>query len=296
MEPEGASHKKPPGEALLLLASYADSSGSATTQNSDTEESDDSAAVEEEGERGVKGQAVKEDSPPPRPASSFEDTTVARGNSNGNSSAGPGEVDSPGDHQEGSEESLKFTSSESATDGTEAAGEVERVQTPTNQPGNEPRLGDRVQPSGLAAGDAGSQQLQEAEEIEKGREGLLTPSQLTHESSVEPHNVTSSHDMTFMSDISESPSHISLPHIEEGSGRVNPLRSFDCTVRIPYSTYYKPMMYYKPTPLFSSKFLCRYRTLTEVKIRSQSWSVNSIILVGHPYTLVPTGPNFEWPL
>ncbi len=30
---------------------------------------------------------------------------------------------------------------------------------------------------------------------------------------------------------------------------------------IPYSTYYKPMMYYKPTPLFSSKFLYRYRTL-----------------------------------
>ncbi len=30
---------------------------------------------------------------------------------------------------------------------------------------------------------------------------------------------------------------------------------------VPYSTYYKPMMYYKPTPLFSSKFLYRYRTL-----------------------------------
>ncbi len=30
---------------------------------------------------------------------------------------------------------------------------------------------------------------------------------------------------------------------------------------LPYSTYYKPMMYYKPTPLFSSKFLYRYRTL-----------------------------------
>ncbi len=29
---------------------------------------------------------------------------------------------------------------------------------------------------------------------------------------------------------------------------------------IPYSTYYKPMMYYKPTPLFSSKFLHCYRT------------------------------------
>ncbi len=27
-----------------------------------------------------------------------------------------------------------------------------------------------------------------------------------------------------------------------------------------YSMYYKPMMYYKPTPLFSSKFLYRYRT------------------------------------
>ncbi len=26
-------------------------------------------------------------------------------------------------------------------------------------------------------------------------------------------------------------------------------------------TYYKPMMYYKPTPVFSSKFLHRYRTL-----------------------------------
>ncbi len=30
---------------------------------------------------------------------------------------------------------------------------------------------------------------------------------------------------------------------------------------VPYGTYYKPMMYYKPTPLFSSKFLYRYRTL-----------------------------------
>ncbi len=30
---------------------------------------------------------------------------------------------------------------------------------------------------------------------------------------------------------------------------------------VPYSTYYKPMMYYKPTHLFRSKFLYRYRTL-----------------------------------
>ncbi len=33
---------------------------------------------------------------------------------------------------------------------------------------------------------------------------------------------------------------------------------------VPYSTYYNPMMYYKPTPLFSSKFLHRYRTLIYV--------------------------------
>ncbi len=32
-------------------------------------------------------------------------------------------------------------------------------------------------------------------------------------------------------------------------------------VHLPYTTYYKPMMYYKPTPIFSSKFLYRYRTL-----------------------------------
>ncbi len=30
---------------------------------------------------------------------------------------------------------------------------------------------------------------------------------------------------------------------------------------LPYSTYYKLMMYYKPTPLLSSKFSYRYRTL-----------------------------------
>ncbi len=32
-------------------------------------------------------------------------------------------------------------------------------------------------------------------------------------------------------------------------------------IPIPYSTYYKPMMYYKLTPLFRSKLLYRYRTL-----------------------------------
>ncbi len=32
---------------------------------------------------------------------------------------------------------------------------------------------------------------------------------------------------------------------------------------LPYSTYYKPMMYYKHTTLFSSKFLHRYRTLVD---------------------------------
>ncbi len=30
---------------------------------------------------------------------------------------------------------------------------------------------------------------------------------------------------------------------------------------LPHSTYYKPMKYYKPTPLFSSKFLYKYRML-----------------------------------
>ncbi len=32
-------------------------------------------------------------------------------------------------------------------------------------------------------------------------------------------------------------------------------------LQVPYSTYYKPMVYYKPTSLFSSKFLYRYRML-----------------------------------
>ncbi len=37
-------------------------------------------------------------------------------------------------------------------------------------------------------------------------------------------------------------------------------------------------------------------TLTEYKIRLQIWSVNTINLVAHPCSLVPTGPNFESPL
>ncbi len=37
-------------------------------------------------------------------------------------------------------------------------------------------------------------------------------------------------------------------------------------------------------------------SLAECKIRLQIWSVNNIILVGHLYSLVPTSPNFEWPL
>ncbi len=36
-------------------------------------------------------------------------------------------------------------------------------------------------------------------------------------------------------------------------------RLLDCICRVPYSTYYKPMMYYKPTPSLDSR-VWNYRT------------------------------------
>ncbi len=38
------------------------------------------------------------------------------------------------------------------------------------------------------------------------------------------------------------------------------------------------------------------RRHTVCEIRVQIWSVNNINLVDYPYSLVPTGPKFEWPL
>ncbi len=50
-------------------------------------------------------------------------------------------------------------------------------------------------------------------------------------------------------------------HMHRAASKYGKLRYTIIFVYLPYSTYYKPMMYYKPTPLFSSKFLYRYRML-----------------------------------
>ncbi len=187
------------------VASSEKSTLTTASQSTGTEVTEDSVstpAVDEAGGKDMEELAVVVESPPPTsPAGSqLEDTVVEGESSEDDSVVRSGEhlTGSTVDRHEDSQGSAEFTGSESSNESTDEAKEART--SPIDQPGDEATLDSSVQrsQSPLAVGES-----------EGGGEEERERSLSTHD---EPLSITS------MSNTSETPSHISLPPIEEGSG------------------------------------------------------------------------------